>query len=115
MGDSLKSRRPIGVVFPLPAAMKEGKGGPLRARPRCSPSRLRLQAVPVVSGLLCVAGGREDRPLIIFQNREPTLNIRGVILARLQRDAKIGTEKRRADLGNEFFHCITGIGKTLAA
>ena len=37
-----------------------------------------------------------------------------MILARLRRDAKIGTEKRRAKFGNEFLGCVTGIAPTLA-
>jgi hypothetical protein len=43
------------------------------------------------------------------------LNISGVILTRFGSNPKIGTKESRADLGNEFFHCIIGIGKPLAA
>ena len=62
-----------------------------------------------------MAGGGEDRPLVALQHGEPALNISGVILTRFGSNPKIGTKESRADLGNEFFHCITGIGKPLAA
>jgi hypothetical protein len=38
-----------------------------------------------------------------------------VVVAGFRRDAKIGTEKRRADFGDKLFHRVARIGKTLAA
>jgi hypothetical protein len=38
-----------------------------------------------------------------------------VVFAGFRGDAQVGTEKRRTDLGNEFFHGITGIPEPLAA
>ena len=38
-----------------------------------------------------------------------------MVVARLRRNAKIGTKESRADLGDEFFHRVTCIGKPLAA
>ena len=58
---------------------------------------LRLQAVEIIGGLLRVAGGGEDRPLVVLQDREPRRDIGGVVVAGFRRDAKIGAEKRRAD------------------
>jgi hypothetical protein len=38
-------------------------------------SCLRLQPMQIIGGLLGVAGGGEDRPLVVFQDFQPTLNI----------------------------------------
>jgi hypothetical protein len=38
-----------------------------------------------------------------------------VIGAGFRRDAKIGAQKRCANFCDKFLHCITRIGKTLAA
>jgi hypothetical protein len=84
-------------------------------KPARSWLRLRLQAVEVIGGLLRVAGGAENGPLIPFQHGEPALNIGGVIFSGLRGNAKIGTQEGRANLGNEFLHCVAGICKTLAA
>jgi hypothetical protein len=51
---------------------------------------LRLQPMQIIGGLLHMAGGGEDRPLIVFQDFQPNLNIGGVVVAGLRRDAKIG-------------------------
>jgi hypothetical protein len=50
----------------------------------------RLQAVRIIGGFLRVAGGGEDRPLVVFQDFEPGCNIGGVVVAGLRRDTKIG-------------------------
>jgi hypothetical protein len=51
---------------------------------------MRLQPVEEVGGLLRVAGGGEDRPLVVFYDFQPTLNIGGVVVAGFRRNAKIG-------------------------
>src|SRR5271170_8352226 len=38
-----------------------------------------------------------------------------MIVAGLRRHAKVGTQEGCADLGNKFFHRVTGVTKTLAA
>jgi hypothetical protein len=53
--------------------------------------------VQIISGLLRVPGGGEDRPLVVFEDFQPTLNIGGVIGAGLRRDAKIGAKEGRTD------------------
>jgi hypothetical protein len=60
----------------------------------------RLQAVQIIGGLLRVAGGGEDRPLVVFQDFEPGRDIGGVVVAGLRRDAKIGAEKGTSEFGN---------------
>jgi hypothetical protein len=47
-----------------------------------------LQAVEIIGGLLRVAGGVEDRPLVVFQDFEPGRDIGGVVVAGFRRDAK---------------------------
>ena len=42
------------------------------------------------AGLLRMAGGGEDRPLVVFQDFQPGRYIGGVVVAGLRRDAKIG-------------------------
>jgi len=46
---------------------------------------------------LRLAGGGEDRPLVVLQDLQPRRDIGGVVVAGFRRDAKIGAEKRRAD------------------
>jgi hypothetical protein len=58
---------------------------------------LRLQPVKIIGGLLRVAGGGEDRPLVVLQDFEPGRDIGGVVVAGFGRNAKVGAEKSRAD------------------
>jgi hypothetical protein len=51
---------------------------------------LRLQAVQIIGGLLRMAGGGEDRPLVVFEDFQPGRDIGGVVVAGFRRDAKIG-------------------------
>jgi hypothetical protein len=53
---------------------------------------LRLQAVQIIGGLLRMAGGGEDRALVVFQDFEPGRDIGGVVVAGFRRDAKIGAK-----------------------
>ena len=80
-----------------------------RSRPRP------VQPMQIIGGLLRVAGGGENRPLVVLQDLQPRRDIGGVVVAGFRRDAKIGAEKRRADFGNKLLHRIARIGETLAA
>lgn len=42
---------------------------------------------------LCVGGGAENRPRVFLQDREPALDIGGVVCARLGRQLQIGAKK----------------------
>jgi predicted GNAT superfamily acetyltransferase len=54
----------------------------------------------IIGGLLRMAGGGEDRPLIVLQDLQPRRDIGGVVVAGFRRDAKIGAEKRRANFSD---------------
>jgi hypothetical protein len=62
-----------------------------------------LQAVDEVRRALRVAGRAEDRAVVCLENVQPVGDVGGVVLARLKRQIKIGTEKRGAEFGHEFF------------
>jgi hypothetical protein len=64
----------------------------------------RLQAVEIIGGLLRMAGGGEDRPLVVLQDFELGRDIGGVVVARLRRDPKIGTQEGCADFRDELLH-----------
>ncbi len=53
-------------------------------------SGLRLQPMQIIGGLLRVAGGGEDRALIVLEDLQPRRDIGGVVVAGFRRDAKIG-------------------------
>ena len=46
----------------------------------------------IIGSLLRMAGGGEDRPLVVFQDFQPGRDIGGVFVAGLRRDAKIGAK-----------------------
>ena len=75
----------------------------------------RLQAVEIIGGLLRVAGGGEDRALVVLQDLQPRRDVSGVVVAGFRGDAKIGAEERRADFRDKLFHGVACIGETLAA
>jgi hypothetical protein len=56
--------------------------------------------VEIIGGLLRVAGGGEDRALVVLQDLKPRRDISGVVVAGFRRDAKIGAEKRRANFSD---------------
>lgn len=70
MGDGLKPRRPTGAVLPLARAAASSEKGAALAHGSRSWSRPRLQAVQIIGGLLRMAGGGEDRPLVALQHGE---------------------------------------------
>ena len=46
--------------------------------------------VEIIGGLLRVAGGDEDRALIVLEDLQPRRDVGGMIVAGFRRDAKIG-------------------------
>jgi hypothetical protein len=54
-----------------------------------------------------VAGRGEDRAVVCRENVQPVGDVGGVVLARLKRQIKIGTEERGAEFGNKFFDRVT--------
>ena len=62
-----------------------------------------MQAVDEVRRALCVAGGGEDGAVVGLEDVQPVGDVGGVVLTRLKRQIKIGTEERGAELGHEFF------------
>jgi len=63
-----------------------------------------LQRVKIIGGLLRMAGGGEDRPLVVFQDFQPGRDIGGVVVAGFRRDAKIGAKKSCADFRDKLLH-----------
>ena len=57
---------------------------------------LRLQPMEIIGGLLRVAGGGEDRALVVLQDLKPRRDIGGVVVAGFRRDAsrRIKTPRR---------------------
>jgi hypothetical protein len=74
-----------------------------------------LQAVQEVNGLAGVRCGRENGPLVVFQDLQPFVDVAGVILSDFRRDAQIGTEKRGAKLGDQFLHRVAFVAPSLAS
>lgn len=68
-----------------------------------------------IGGALRMRGCRKDRALVVAQNFQPALDIGGMIGAGLRRQGQIGTQKRRAQFGNQFFTGIGFIAPALAA
>src|SRR3989442_7262176 len=100
------------------------KPATLRARewhrgPGCRGHQLaaggRLQAVDEVRRALRVAGRGEDRAAVCFEHVQPVGDVGGVVLTRLKRQIKIGTEERGAKFGHEFFDRVTFGAETFGA
>jgi hypothetical protein len=62
-----------------------------------------------------VAGRGEDRAVVCRENVQPVGDVGGVVLARLKRQIKIGTEERGAEFGYEFFDRVAFGPETLGA
>jgi hypothetical protein len=56
----------------------------------------------------------EDEARIVFQNFEPIGDVRGVLLARLDRQFQICTKERSTQLGDQFFLRVAFIAPLLA-
>jgi hypothetical protein len=63
----------------------------------------RLQAADEVRCALRVAGRGEDRAVVCLEHVQPVGDVGGVVLTRLKRQIKIGTEERGAKFAHEFF------------
>src|SRR5438876_405845 len=72
-----------------------------------------LQPVEIIHGALCMAGGGEDRAVVILQNPRPVRDVGRVVLARLKSQVEIGAEKRRTEFGHEFLDGVAFGTKTL--
>jgi hypothetical protein len=59
--------------------------------------------------------GRENCPLVVFEDLQPIVDIAGVVLANLRGDLQIGTQKRSAKLGDESLHRVAFVCSSLAA
>ena len=57
------------------------------------PPAVRPQAVQEVHGLLRVARRLKDRALVLAQDFHPVVQIRGMVLARLRRDAEESAQR----------------------
>jgi hypothetical protein len=75
----------------------------------------RLQAVDEVRRALRVAGRGEDRAVVCLENVQPVGDVGGVVLTRLKRQIKIGTEERGAEFGHEFFDRVAFGPETVGA
>ncbi len=73
-----------------------------------------LDGFEVSDGLGRLGGGGEDGAGVVLQELEPLREVLRMVGADILRDAKLGTEERAADLGDQFFGGIGGIAKALA-
>lgn len=73
-------------------------GQTCRLRGKLIAASLRLEASEEVCSPLRVSRCREDRPLVVFQNLQPALNICCMVLARLGGETKVSTQERCAKL-----------------
>lgn len=75
----------------------------------------RGEAVDEIRGALRVAGGGEDRVLVILQDFKPVRDVGGVIIPRFEGKAEIGAQEGGAQLGDEFLDRVGLAAKALAA
>jgi len=66
-----------------------------------------------VCGALRMGSGGKDRPLVLSQDLEPTLNIGGMIAAQLGCQLKIGAKKCCAKFCNKLLAGVAFITPTL--
>ena len=102
--------------------LEQGRGGAAYAAARSCSDLLRLQPVQIIGGTLRMAAAVKIDRLSFFNTCSHDRDIGGVILANLRRDAEIGAEKRRAELGNQLFawhslrrHAARGQGRAPGA
>ena len=55
---------------------------------------------------LRVGGRGEDRAVVSLEDMQPVGNVGGVVLTRLKRQIKVGTEERSTEFRHEFFDCV---------
>ena len=71
-----------------------------------------MQVINRLAGVRC---GGENRPLVVFEDLQPIVDVAGVVLANLRRDLQIGTEKRGAKLGDQLLECVAFIPPIVSA
>ena len=62
-----------------------------------------MQAVDEVRRSLRVAGCCEDRAVVCLGHVQPVGDVGGVVLTRLKRQIKVGTDERSTEFRHEFF------------
>jgi hypothetical protein len=67
---------------------------------------LRLQVVQIIGRALRVAGCGEDEALVVLQHLKPRRDVGRMVCANLRRDAEIGREEGRTELGDQLFQSI---------
>jgi hypothetical protein len=100
---------------------KENIPGPGRRPPLCGSghgrqrraARLRLQAMQIVGGPLCVSCCAENRALVFAQHVEPVANVIGVIRADLRCDAEVGAKEGGAKFRDQLLAAVPGISDAL--
>lgn len=68
-----------------------------------------------IGGALCMGGGGEDRPLVVFQDFQPIADIGGMVFHHFRGDIEIGAKEGRAEFGDQFFGGISFVAPPLAA
>ena len=67
----------------------------------------RLQTVEEVHCPLRLAGGGENRPIVILQDLQPVGDVTGVVFTRLERQVQIRADEGGAQLGYQFLDGIS--------
>ncbi len=73
-----------------------------------------LQAIEIGDGLLRLGGGSENGARLGLHDREPMVDVAGVVGVRLDGDAEPGAEEGSADLGAGFLEAMGVIAEALA-
>src|SRR5689334_21973884 len=107
----MKTPPPV-IGAPQRGPLQPGRGGDRRLG---SLSHACRKAVQEIHRTLRVRGGGEDRSLVLAEDLEPVRQVRGVVLARLRRDAEVRAQEGRAELGDELFAGVTVSPKRLLA
>ena len=66
-----------------------------------------MQAVQVIRGLLCVAGGSEDGAIVVLQHLKPVRDVARVVLAWFKRKIQVRAEERRTEFRDKL---LDGVG-----
>lgn len=76
---------------------------------------VRLQAMQERHGAFGMGGGGEDRALVVLQHLHPGVDIGGLILARLGREAEVGGEERATEFSDKLLGGVAFVAPALAA
>jgi len=74
----------------------------------------RLQAMQEICRALRLGGSAEDRPFVVLQDFQPTLDVSGMVGTWLGRQFQIGTKERRSKFRDQLFASIAFIAPFLA-